>query len=95
MDNILEATFEQVPCIQYSTTFLEKSILTQKVRSMPYTLSSLRNWAFGSDQALFRMFFDIKVQKIDGITLDTYGMIVVAFLMMDKANQSLICLSLP
>ena len=30
---------------------------------------------------------DIGAQKIDGTTLDTYGMIVVAFSVVDKANQ--------
>ena len=29
----------------------------------------------------------MEVQKIDGITLDTHGMVVVAFLVMDKANR--------
>ena len=29
---------------------------------------------------------DIKMQKIDGIILDTYGMVVAAFLIKDKAN---------
>ena len=30
---------------------------------------------------------DVEVQKIDNTTLDIYKMIVVAFLMTDKANQ--------
>ena len=30
---------------------------------------------------------DIGEQKIDGITLDTYEIVVVAFLIIDKANQ--------
>lgn len=29
---------------------------------------------------------DIKIQKIDGTKLDTYGMIVVTFLLTDKGN---------
>ena len=29
---------------------------------------------------------DVGVQKIDVITLDTYKMVIVAFLVMDKAN---------
>ena len=33
------------------------------------------------------MLFDVGVQKIDGTTLDTYEIVVVAFLVMDKANQ--------
>ena len=30
---------------------------------------------------------DVGAQKIDGTTLDTYGMVVAAFLMTDKVNQ--------
>ena len=49
VDGALEATLKRVPCIRYPTTFPEKSVSTQEVRSMPYTLPSLRNWASGSD----------------------------------------------
>ena len=31
--------------------------------------------------------FDVGAQKIDGITLDTYGMVVAAFSVIDKANR--------
>ena len=30
---------------------------------------------------------DVEAQKIDGTMLDTFGIVVVAFSMMDKANQ--------
>ena len=30
---------------------------------------------------------DVRAQKIDGTILDTYGMVVVAFLVKDKANR--------
>ena len=30
---------------------------------------------------------DVRAQKIDGTTLNTYGMIVAAFSIVDKANQ--------
>ena len=38
---------------------------------------------------------DVGAQKIDGTTLDTYGMVVAAFSVKDKANRSLGCLSSP
>ena len=60
---------------------------TQEVRSILYTLPSLRNWACGSDQVLLKMLFDVRAQKTDTITLDIYGMIVAAFLVTDKANR--------
>ena len=50
-------------------------------------LPSLRNWASGSDQVLLEMLFDVRAQKTDGTTLDTYGMVVAAFLVTDKANR--------
>ena len=55
MDSASKATLERVLCIWYPTTFPEKFVSTQEVRSMPYTLA-LRNWASGSDQALFGCF---------------------------------------
>ena len=67
--------------------FQKKSVSTQKVRSMPYALLSLRDWASGSDQALLEIFFDVGAQKTDGTTLDIYGMVVAAFSMTDKANR--------
>ena len=51
VDGAPEATLERVPCIRYPTTFREKSVSTQEVRSMPYTLPSLRNWASESGQS--------------------------------------------
>ena len=38
---------------------------------------------------------DVGVQKIDGTMLDTFGMVVVAFSVADKANRSSECLSSP
>ena len=37
---------------------------------------------------LLEMLFDVGAQKIDGTTLDTYGMVVTAFLVTDKANRT-------
>ena len=36
---------------------------------------------------LFIRLIDIEAQKIDGTMLNTYGMVVIAFLMINKANQ--------
>ena len=33
------------------------------------------------------MLFDVEVQKINSTTLDTYGMVVAAFSVTDKANR--------
>ena len=55
-------------------------------RLMIYTLLLLRNWASRLNRALFEMLFNVGVQKIDGTTLDTYGMIVAAFLVINKLH---------
>ena len=40
-----------------------------------------------SPEVVLGMPFDVGAQKIDGTTLDTYGMVVVAFLVTDQANR--------
>lgn len=39
-----------------------------------------------SPEIVLGMFFDIKLKKINGTILDTYGMVVAAFTVTDKAN---------
>ena len=45
---------------------------------------------FAKEQSLSITSTDIGVQKIDSFTLDIYEVVVVAFLMTNKINQSLI-----
>ena len=40
-----------------------------------------------SPEVVLGMLFDVGVQKIDGTTLDTYGIVVATFLITDKANR--------
>ena len=42
---------------------------------------------FAKELDLFIKLTDVGVQKIDGTTLDIYEIVVVAFLMTEKANQ--------
>ena len=42
---------------------------------------------FAKELGLSIRLTDIEVQKIDGITIDTYEMVIVAFLVKDKANR--------
>ena len=75
---------ERVPCIRYPTTFREKSV------------SALLD-SRSEDNAIYPTFAkelglpirptDVEAQKIDGTTPDTYGIVVAAFLVTDKANR--------
>ena len=44
VDGALKTSFEQVLYIWYTIILWKKLLSTQKLRSMPYTLSLLRNW---------------------------------------------------
>ena len=76
----------QVPCIQYPITFQKKSVSVlalldsgSEVNAIHLTLA----WELG----LSIRPTDVGVPKIDGIMLDTFGMVVTAFSVTDKANQ--------
>ena len=55
---------------------------------MPYTLSLLKNWASESGQSILGIPFNVKAQKIDGTMLNTYGLVVATFSLINKVNQS-------
>ena len=76
----------QVPCIRYLITFQKKSVsisalldLGSEVNAIHPTLA----WELG----LPIKPMDIGVQKIDNTILDTFEMVVTAFLVTDKANR--------
>ena len=74
----------RILCIRYSSNFEKKFV------SVPFDLSSEVNavyLAFAKELGLSIRPTDIEVQKIDGSTLDTYGRVVAAFSVKDKANQ--------
>ena len=79
-----ETILEGVPCIWYPTTFQDKSVLAlldsgSEVNTIHPT--------FAKELGLPIRSIDVGAQKIDGTTLDTYRMVVTAFLMTDKANR--------
>ena len=80
----LKSNFTQVSYICYPIIFRKKSVLAL------FNLSSKVNVVypiFAKELGLFIRSIDVRAQKIDGTTLDTYGMVVAAFLMKNKANQ--------
>ena len=80
----LGSNLAQVPYIYYSINFGKKSVSTlldlgSKVNAI-YLI-------FAKELGLLIRTADVGVQKIVDTTLNTYGMVVVAFLVKDKANQ--------
>ena len=78
------STLAQVSCICYPINFRKKSV------SALFDSSSKVNAvhsAFAKELGLLIRPTDIGVQKIDGPTLETYEMVVAAFLPENKANQ--------
>ena len=74
----------QVLCIRYSINFRKKFVLVL------FDLSSKINMvypAFAKELGLLIRPTEVKAQKIDSTTLDTYGMVVANFLVKNKANQ--------
>ena len=75
----------QVPCIWYPITFRKKSV----PMSALFDLGSENNAVhptFAQGLGLPIRIPDVEAQKIDGIMLDTFGMVVATFSVTDKAN---------
>ena len=76
--------FVQVPCICYPINFGKKSV------SVLFDLGSEVNTvhlAFAKELGLPIKPTDVGAQKIDGTTLETYGIVVAAFSVEDKVNR--------
>ena len=76
----------QIPCIRYFITFWKKSVSmsalvdsSSEVNAIHPTLARELGLPIGQ--------MDVGVQKIDSTMLDTFGMVVIAFSVIDKANQ--------
>ena len=80
----LASNLAQVLCIRYLINFRKKSVLAF------FDLGSEVNAvypAFAKELSLPIRSIDIRAQKIDGTALETYEMIVAAFLVENKANR--------
>ena len=73
----------RVPCIRYHINFGKQSVST--LFDSGSEINAIYP-AFAKKLGLSIKAIDIGVQKIDGTTLDIYGMVVAAFLVKDKAN---------
>ena len=66
--------------------FVKKTeIIAQKINRS--CISSLHSVSALLDSGILGRLFDIRVLKIDGITLDTYKIVVAIFLVIDKTNR--------
>ena len=83
-----EEALECVPCIHYLVQF-KKNISKAQVQALINSRSEINgiHSIFAKQLGLLIRLTDIGAQKIDSITLGTYEMVVVAFLMKDKANR--------
>ena len=77
------SNFAQIPCIRYPINFRKQSVLAlldlgSKVNTIYPT--------FVKELGLPIRLIDVGVQKIDSSMLDTFGIIVAAFSLTDKAN---------
>ena len=76
----------RVPCIWYPITFRKKSVPVSALLDSGSEINALHP-TFPRELGLSIWITDVGAQKIDGTMLDTFGMVVVAFSVMDKANQ--------
>ena len=82
-----EEALERVPCIHYPVRF--KDTNKAQIQALIDSGSEVNaiHPTFAKQLGLPIRPTDVGAQKIDGTTLDTYGMVVAAFSVEDKANQ--------
>ena len=82
----LGSNLVQVPYIRYPITFWKKSLSVSALLELGSKVNAIYS-TFVKKLGFFIRPTDIRAQKIDGTTLDTFGIIVAAFLVTDKTNQ--------
>ena len=83
VDENLASNLAQVPCIRYPINFGKKSMLA--LLNSGSEVNAVYP-AFAKELGLSIRLTNVGAQKIDGTTLETYGMVVAVFLVKDKAN---------
>ena len=76
----------QVPCIRYSITFQKKFVPVSALFDLDNEINVI-HLTFARELRLSIRTTDVRAQKIDGTMLDTFGMVVAAFSVTDKANR--------
>ena len=75
----------RVLCIWYPITFRKKSVLVSVLFDSGSEVNAIHS-TFARELGLPIRTTDIGAHKIDGTMLDTFGIVVAAFSVMDKAN---------
>ena len=83
VDENLEANLARVPCIRYPINLGKKSV--SAVLDSGNEVNAVHP-AFAKELGLLIRPTDVGAQKIDGTTLETYGIVVAAFLVENEAN---------
>ena len=83
-DEDLGSNLARVSYIQYPITFQKQSV--SALLNSKSEINAIYT-TFAKQLGLPIRLIDVEAQKIDGTMLDTYEIVVVAFLVMDKANQ--------
>ena len=83
-----EKALERIPCIHYLIQF-KKNTSKAQVQALIDSRSEVNtiHLTFAKQLGLPIRPTDVGAQKIDGTTLDTNGMVVAAFSVVDKANR--------
>ena len=87
MTGAREKALKRVPCIHYPVQFkdTDKAPVQALIDSRSEVNAIYPN--FAKQLGLPIQSTDVGAQKIDGTTLDTHGMVVAAFSVLDKANR--------
>ena len=86
MTSAYEETLKCVPYIHYLVWFKKNTSKVQILINSESEINAI-HLIFARQQGFFIRPIDIGAKKIDDITLDTYKMVVAAFLMTNKVNQ--------
>ena len=81
-----EEALERIPCIHYPVQFKKDKTQVQALIDSESEVNAMHP-SFTKQLGIPIRPTDVGAQKIDGTTLDTHGMVVVAFSMVDKANR--------
>ena len=87
MTGAKEEALERIPYIHYPIQF-KKDTNKTRVQTLINSGSEINtiHLSFAKQLGLSIRLTEIGIQKIDGITLDSYGIVVAAFLVTDKRN---------
>ena len=84
--DVRKEALERVPCICYLVQFKKGKTPMQALIDLESEVNVI-HLSFAKQLGLSIWSIDVEAQKIDGTILDTHGMVVIAFLVIDRANQ--------